>query len=75
MNDQQIRDRLRGEWQKTLTGLVPEDSISLDGLVSLLSEILTDKGFKRGLRPGVSITANGRYMLDGKFIRSSEAFL
>lgn len=85
MNREELKEVLRGERWDTVNGVsVPKDSISLDGLVSLLEGILGSDsnrieigpdGEMNALAEGVTKTSNGKYMKNGKFIQKSEAYV
>jgi len=86
MNADDLKERLKGNWQRTLTGQIPEESVSLDTLaeilVSLNERVSALEGTpvtpaakaERKLKPGVTVLPKGSYMLHGKFISKSEAF-
>lgn len=81
MTIEEIKERLQGEYQNTLTGRIPEDSISLTGLTDLLFALqlptrvpkgIDDGIYQKDLPDGIRILKNGNVMLNGKML-SKEA--
>ncbi len=76
MTKQELKDKLQGEYWRTMTsGDIPKDSISLEALVDILSDVIgTFEPEVRELKPGVVKTGH-MYHLNGKLIKKSEAYV